>query len=136
MKVADKNYSHLLGEIVAGKRPKATTNIANKDRRQPTLKVSLPDNTALSTNVRMVKVKVEATEVSSDAAHANGSGVRDVRLFRNGSLVKVWRGNVLANGSSSAAMETTVPISAGENKFTAYAFNQDNIKSSDATVAR
>jgi hypothetical protein len=54
-------------------------------------------------------------------------------LFRNGSLVKVWRGDVLA-GQSTAALEATANIVAGRNQFTAYAFNRDNVKSSDATI--
>jgi uncharacterized caspase-like protein len=57
-----------------------------------------------------------------------------VRLFRNGSLVKVWRGDVLQN-QSHATLETTAAIIAGENRFTAYAFNRDNVKSTDATLS-
>jgi uncharacterized caspase-like protein len=34
----------------------------------------------------------------------------------------------------SATLEATVPIVAGENRFTAYAFNRDSIKSSDTTL--
>jgi hypothetical protein len=54
-------------------------------------------------------------------------------LFRNGSLVKVWHGDVL-KGQSSATLETTVSIVAGPNQLTAYVFNRDNVKSSDATL--
>jgi Uncharacterized protein containing caspase domain len=56
-----------------------------------------------------------------------------VRLFRNGSLVRVFKGDVL-KGQKSAVIETTLPITAGENQLTAYAFNRDNIKSADATL--
>ncbi|HXG63719.1 MAG TPA: hypothetical protein VNO70_01345, partial [Blastocatellia bacterium] len=61
------------------------------------------------------------------------AGAQDVRLFRNGSLVKVWRGDVL-KGQSKATLRATIPIIAGENRLTAYAFNRDNIKSQDATL--
>jgi uncharacterized caspase-like protein len=37
-------------------------------------------------------------------------------------------------GQTNASLEATIPIVAGENKLTAYAFNQDNIKSEDATL--
>ena len=55
-----------------------------------------------------------------------------MRLFRNGTLVKLWRGDVL-NGQPRATLQTSVPIVAGENRFTAYAFNRENVKSVDAT---
>ena len=76
------------------------------------------------------------------------SGARDVRLFRNGSLVKFWEGDLFAITEKEGCMlqrssnlearrsicTVTVPIVAGVNNFTAYAFNQDNIKSQDAKL--
>jgi len=56
-----------------------------------------------------------------------------VRLFRNGALVKAWRGDVL-NSQPTVTLEETVSIVAGENQLTAYAFNRDNIKSADAVL--
>jgi hypothetical protein len=61
------------------------------------------------------------------------AGAEDVRLFRNGALVKVWRGDVL-KGSQSVTLSAVLPIIAGENRLTAYAFNRDDIKSSDAVL--
>jgi len=61
------------------------------------------------------------------------AGAKDVRLFRNGSLVKVWRGDVL-QGKADAMLEATIPVVVGENRLTAYAFNRDNVKSADATL--
>jgi hypothetical protein len=78
-------------------------------------------------------VTIEVTERPADKDWANGSGARDVRLFRNGSLVKAWRGDVL-NGRSTASLEATIPVVAGENRLTAYAFNRDNVKSRDARL--
>jgi Caspase domain len=73
-----------------------------------------------------VKLRIEVTEAPA--------GARDLRLFRNGSLVHVERGR-LASGMGRAALEAVVPLVAGENVFTAYAFNQDNVKSADARLA-
>jgi hypothetical protein len=90
------------------------------------LKLTLADtqpNTTLTT--RNVTVNVDVSEAPA--------GAQDVRLFRNGALVKVWRGDVL-KGKGSATLKSTIPIIAGENHLTAYAFNRDNIKSSDATL--
>ena len=119
----------LLSDIFAGKRPKPAQDITKKDRRQPALKlIGNPDVSA-----RLLKVAVDVAEAPADSTNTSGSGAQDVRLFRNGSLVKVWRGDVL-KGQRSVTLEMTMPIVAGENRLTAYAFNRDNIKSSDAEL--
>src|SRR5262249_4246983 len=79
--------------------------------------------------------KVEVTEAPPDANHPAGSGARDVRLFRNGSLIKLWRGDVLTSTQHSVTLEHTVTMVAGENRLTAYAFNRENIKSVDDTLS-
>ena len=66
-------------------------------------------------------------------SYAAPAGAQDLRLFRNGSLVKIWRGDVLA-GKKEITLEATVPIVAGLNRLSAYAFNSDNIKSADALL--
>ena len=100
-------YPGLLADILHGQRPRASQDISTKDRRQP---------------IKLVLGVANAP-----------AGARDLRLFRNGSLVKVWHGDVL-KGAEHVSLEATVRIVAGENKFTAYAFNQDNIKSQDAVL--
>jgi hypothetical protein len=123
---SDFYYPRLLADIFAGKRPKPPSDISQKDRRQPQLKLSLADAQLGATlTARNVTVKIDVSQAPA--------GAQDVRLFRNGSLVKVWHGDVL-KGQTSATLEATIPIVAGENKLTAYAFNHDNIKSSDATL--
>jgi WD40 repeat protein len=124
-------YPGLLAELIAGKKPRAPKDISQLDRRQPELKVMSASGT--NTTERKLNLKIEVTEKPSDRDHASGSGARDVRLFRNGSLVKVWRGDVL-KGQTSTTLEADVTIVAGENQFTAYAFNHDNVKSRDATL--
>jgi WD40 repeat protein len=128
----------LLPAIFSGQTPKPAGVISDKDRRQPRINLSMSGAVATPVNEREVKVSVEVSEDAS-AQHAptaatsgrGGSGARDVRLFRNGSLVRAWRGDVL-EGKPGATLEVTVPIVAGENRFTAYAFNRDNVKSADA----
>ena len=77
-------------------------------------------------------MKIEISEPASDN-QATPAGARDVRLFRNGTLVKFWRGDAL-KGQKQATLEAEVPIVAGENRLVAYAFNRDNVKSSDAVL--
>ncbi len=126
-------YPNLLADIYAGRRPKAETQIENKDRRQPSIRILAPLDAGRAAS-RTVKVKLEVAEAPADELHTNGSGVRDVRLFRNGSLVKAWRGEIVSSGKGKAELEASVTLPAGENTLTAYAFNLDNIKSLDATA--
>jgi WD40 repeat protein len=118
-------YPDLLADILAGKHPRAAQDIARIDRRQPVIKISPADGVTNSSsdavNTRNLKLKIEVTDAPA--------GARDLRLFRNGSLVYVRRGALEAG---RAALEATVPVVAGENVFTAYAFNRDNVKSADA----
>lgn len=122
----DFYYPGLLTDIFAGKRPKAPSDITEKDRRRPQLTLTLPDaQPETSLTAREVTVNVEVSQAPA--------GAQDVRLFRNGSLVKVWHGDVL-KGRDRVMLQATVSIAAGVNRLTAYAFNKENIKSSDSTI--
>ena len=127
-------YPSLLSDIFAGKRPKAPRSLPQIDRRQPELHVTLDSPAAGDVAPRTVAVTIDVAELPADATHPQGSGAQDVRLFRNGTLVKVWRGDVL-KGQPRARLQATLPIVAGPNRLTAYAFNRDNVKSADAFVA-
>ncbi|HEY2962467.1 MAG TPA: caspase family protein [Pyrinomonadaceae bacterium] len=128
-------YPGLLSEIFAGKRPKVAQDVSKKDRRQPVVKLSQVGQQAPDAAVaaRTIKVKIEVTDAPADKDNPQGAGARDVRLFRNGSLVKVWHGDVL-NGQSSASLEQEITVTAGPNRLVAYAFNRDNVKSKDAPL--
>ncbi|HEV7857609.1 MAG TPA: caspase family protein [Pyrinomonadaceae bacterium] len=127
----------LLSEIMSGKRPKAPRDISQLDRRQPKVRLALADTPAGPTetvSARDLKLKIEVVEAPADKEHTSGSGARDLRLFRNGSLVKVWHDDVLRGTDGKVTFEQSVPLIAGENRFTAYAFNRDNVKSVDAVL--
>jgi WD40 repeat protein len=124
----------LLGEIFAGRRPQAAKDITQRDRRQPQVRLSLAGAQAVSSvNTREAKVRIEVAEEPADARNSQGSGARDVRLFRNGLLVRSWRGDVLKQAGKTV-IEANVPVIAGDNQLTAYAFNRDNVKSVDAEL--
>jgi WD40 repeat protein/uncharacterized caspase-like protein len=116
----DYFYPELLHELLAGRRPRAPSDIARKDRRQPAVELSVTGG-----ETRTAKVRIEIPKAPA--------GAHDLRLFRNGSLVHAWRGD-LGAGKRAVTVEADVPIVAGENRFTAYAFNRDGIKSADATA--
>jgi WD40 repeat protein/uncharacterized caspase-like protein len=124
-------YPGLLAEIYAGKRPRVAQAVEQKDRRQPLVSLKLADGQNGAT--RSIKVRIEVNEPANGNNAAGPTGARDVRLFRNGTLVKAWRGDVL-KGQAQTVLETTLPIVAGENRLMAYAFNRDNIKSADAVL--
>lgn len=122
-------YYHpgLLADLYAGNRPLAPQNISQKDRRQPNVKLALANEQSAASEIssRTVTVKIEVGPALA--------GAQDVRLFRNGALVKAWRGDVL-KGQSSVTLQAEIPVVAGNNRLTAYAFNRDNVKSADATL--
>jgi uncharacterized caspase-like protein len=119
-------YPGLLSDIFAGKRPRVAQDVSKKDRRQPVVKLSLAGQ-ATDSNVatRTIKVKLDVSDAPA--------GAQDLRLFRNGSLVKVWHGDVL-KGQSSVSLEEEITVTAGPNRLVAYAFNRDNVKSKDAPL--
>ncbi len=125
----------LLADLLKGEKLPSSGDISKKDRRQPIVKIALADGnlSADSVSERRVKIKVEVSEVPSGDDFQNGSGARDVRLFRNGSLVKLWSGDVLEK-SGKTELETSVSLVSGQNQLTAYGFNNENIKSSDAQL--
>ncbi|HEV2835462.1 MAG TPA: caspase family protein [Pyrinomonadaceae bacterium] len=127
-------YPGLLGDIMSGRKPRAPRNIAQIDRRQPEVALATDDLTASDKVLkREIRIRIRVAEKAADNSNARGSGAKDLRLFRNGSLVKIWRGDVLKD-QSTATFEATIPVIAGENRLTAYAFNRDNVKSKDATM--
>ncbi|HEX7332844.1 MAG TPA: caspase family protein, partial [Pyrinomonadaceae bacterium] len=124
----------LLADIFAGKRPKVAQDVSKKDRRQPVVKLSLPGQAPDSTvATRTIKVKIDVADAPADKDNPQGTGAQDVRLFRNGSLVKVWRGDVL-KGQPNVSLEQEITVTAGPNRLVAYAFNRDNVKSKDAPL--
>jgi uncharacterized caspase-like protein len=129
-------FPGLLADILAGKKLPVPREIGGLDRRQPAVQLSLskPAGAGGPQTERDVTVRVEVRQAPAEKARPAG-GARDLRLFRNGSLVKVWRGDLPLDAQGKAVVDATVPIIAGENRFTAYAFNRDNIKSSDAALS-
>ena len=124
-------YPGLLADIFAGKRPKVAQDVSKKDRRQPVVKLSLVGQAADATvATRTVKVKIDVSDAPADKDNPQGTGAQDVRLFRNGSLVKVWHGDVL-KGQPNVSLEEEITVTAGPNRLVAYGFNRDNVKSKD-----
>jgi len=129
-------YPGLLADVLTGKNLRTNTDIANIDRRQPVVAIERTNSAAADQAVetRTIKLRLKVSDAPPDAQHTGRSGARDVRLFRNGALVKVWRGDLQLDSQGQAQLEAELPIVAGENKFTAYGYSKSDIKSSDATL--
>ena len=129
-------YPGLLADILGGKNPAPKASISTKDRRQPQITLTTKQSFAPADKIaqRSIPLKIEVSEASPTTNISYGSGARDLRLFRNGLLVQIWSGDVLS-GRSTRTIETTVSLVAGENEFTAYAFNRDNVKSADSVLS-
>lgn len=152
-------YPNLLQDILAGNSPKPRAGQALEqiDRRQPTVKIAAINNQSASQSVvklaaesRTAKISIEVTDnagAKKQPNHNQTSGAQDLRLFRNGALVRVWHGDIFETAKSGCEKIQTKPneprrvrciaettITSGANRFTAYAFNSANVKSSDATA--
>lgn len=126
----------LLADIFAGRRiEKPSRDISAIDIRQPEVKVVLSDAalTGATLTTRRAIVNVIVKDAPADERRKTSSGAKDVRLFRNGSLVNLWRGDVL-KGKGLVTLTAIVPLTAGVNNFTAYAFNHENVKSRDGEL--
>jgi WD40 repeat protein len=127
----------LLADILAGREVRRVANIAQIDRRQPEVRfetASAPSAPATSRVTHLTLNVSESRDAKDPGSHTGGSGARDVRLFRNGTLVRIWRGDAKLDANGSAVFSADVPIEAGDNHFVAYAFNRDNVKSMDSSV--
>jgi WD40 repeat protein len=143
-------YPGLLKDVTENKSPTSARNFAEIDRRQPQIKFINEVNTQTAVASRSLSLKIEVTEAGSDRVNNLAAGnLRDIRLFRNGSLVKLWRGNTIdelaklpdcavspstPDQGRKIVCHTTINIVADFNNFTAYAFNRDNVKSNDAEL--
>ena len=116
----------LLADLLAGRSPRPIRPVMERDRRQPAVSIEAALADERTANVRL--------RVVAAAGAANSPGVRDLRLFRNGILVRAWRGELQTDTAGEFAVEARVPLVSGENRFVAYVFNRDDIKSRDAAA--
>ena len=152
-------YPGLLGEILQGRPPRPPEkNLSQVDMRPPGVKflavnrqkVEGAENlTVDQPTVKIAVGVVENPRGTNNPKLSPTGGARDLRLFRNGSLVKIWNKSVFdlteADGCQQlpptkdipvrrAVCEAEVQAVAGDNNFSAYAFNNDNVKSIDAEL--
>ena len=105
-------------EILQPVKAQAASQITTRERRTGviTLHAATPK---LGSRESTIEITVQAPA---------GVATRNVHLKRNGVLVKTW----METFAPGTALRAQVDIVAGENRFTAYAFNQDDVKTEDA----
>ena len=112
-------YPNLLQSVLNGKSPKppAGREMEKVDRRQPSVliaEINGRSNTGLDTQPasqlqtekRMATVTITVADNPDEPKqpdHTASSGAQDLRLFRNGSLVRVWRDDLFDWGRKTAA---------------------------------
>jgi WD40 repeat protein len=99
----------LRGQELAAKPPQI------RDRSTPKL---LLTSVSTQNNKTTLRIKVGTTK---------SVGAQNLRLFRNGVLLKEWPSNM----NDGVELTYTADLVAGRNHFTAYAFSRANIKSED-----
>lgn len=118
----------LLAFVISGRPRPAIRGLATLDRRRPSVALALAPESTPAGKDRRIRLRITVAETGD-------AGARDVRLFRDGTLVRAWREEVpIVDRVASTTYEATVAIVSGPNRFTAYAFNRDNVKSDDARL--
>lgn len=118
----------LLSRILNGEVFKPVRAVSELNRLQPTVRIV--QVASVAGQAGLVDVSVEA---SGTRRHAASTAVHDLRLFRNGQLVG-YRDGKLSDATGAPYRQTfRVRLSAGDKMhFSAYAFNDDGIKSPTA----
>lgn len=125
----------LLPEILRGGDPRPEVAIDAVDRRQPRVGLALAAGDAATPQARTVTVRLTLQAAApgfdpvSGKRYAAPSGIRDVRLFRNGTLIREWHGE-----QKPGTLRARVTLTAGANHLTAYGFSDAGIKSVDADL--
>jgi WD40 repeat protein len=123
-------YRGLVAAVLSGQPIPAPPKLAPSV--QPTVALSVSQLWA--PNQSTAEIQIQVTSPRRDLE------VRDLRLFRNGVLVRKWPGKLAMNAHGATLFTAEVGLTAGENVlkrenvFTAYAFNSSNVASSTAEL--
>ena len=107
--------------------PRANLDIsAYRNSKLPEVKIINPED-GLKSGERAIRVTVEAKDT--------GSGIRDLRVFRNQTLVHFEHGDLKPDARTGTyTLTASVKLVEGRNEISAYAFNRDNLKSKDVPI--
>lgn len=112
-------------ELLDSKFQTDAVRLQQKERRLPTLTLS-----AQLTQQDTTTQKGESASVTLTLHAPSGVSIRNPRLKRNGVLIKEWERSVKDGETLTYEAEL---VAGTDNIFTAYAYNQSNVKSEDAS---
>ncbi|MBV6502918.1 MAG: hypothetical protein AKCLJLPJ_00974 [Fimbriimonadales bacterium] len=131
----------LLARILRGENLPEVKNILDLNRVQPFVEIlEVKENAGSETASITVKVaKATGTFERDGKQVVVGTSAHDLRLFRDGRLVRHVEGDLISEGQVSRTFVfEDVPLPRGEEKrevrFTAYCFNDDDVKSQNANA--
>lgn len=118
----------LLPRLLAGAPMGAPPLLETLDRRVPRVEIVSAEGGA--DGAATVRLKLDEGPPDARAV------AHDLRLFRDGRLVKRWSMPMAAGEPAALAFETAIPCVATSRpvRFTAYAFNKDGVKSRTASA--
>lgn len=137
----------LLARVISGEKFAPVRALADVNRAQPQIRIASIEQEQARPEYARVTVEVSRAEAGAGSAGARGSGVYDLRLFRDGQLVGYApeRGGEVntdpQTGRATVSFEVRLPRpraassadaggpGARRVEFTAYAFNEDRVKS-------
>jgi hypothetical protein len=119
----------LLAKILSDVPLPALPPVTELNRIQPIVRIDDVRQDPVRTDYVAVRVQVQG--VAGSSVVGGGTGARDLRIFRNGQLVGYLDGGLVRPGGASFVKEFPVRLPAGDRevRFSAYAFNDDRIKS-------
>jgi WD40 repeat protein len=117
----------LLPRLLAGEQLSPLPGIATLNRIQPNISQPVVEDEPRSPGYVRVRIRV-----ASQVEGMRSSGIRDLRVFRNGRLVKFEEGPL----KNREYTFDNIPLAPGRSiEFTAYAFNSDLVKSATVRTA-
>jgi WD40 repeat protein/uncharacterized caspase-like protein len=129
-------YPGLLSDLLAGVVMPAV-EVPNPPRATPHVEISL-----VSTKPATSSLTPTGMILTPEMAHLRidvspqGSKIEDLRLTQNGVVVRKWTGELKPPGSGVVTEEVDIAMQPAKNRITAYAFNEDGLRSNEPVWER
>jgi hypothetical protein len=117
----------LLSDVLGGVELESPTPLSELDLRTPRLRIEQIRGAEGGAAARVIAEHDPADD------RREGGGVRDVRLYLDGALVKAWPGVQLLGKRTVVALGAPLPSADGA-RLTAHAFNRHGVRSADAEL--
>jgi WD40 repeat protein/uncharacterized caspase-like protein len=121
-----RSRGNMSAVLAREKSPRAALDIGAL-RRSKLPRVELSGSANAPVAARTARIAVTVTDT--------GSGIQDLRVFRNRSLVYAVSGRLVPQRGSSFTASVDITLPAGTNEISAYAFNGQNLRSQEVRVS-